>query len=212
MSTQAAVHSIEALKDFRAALALYAEDTLAALSAVDMELRRVTHWLQYDRPAYWQSQIKRRREEVSSARAEVFRRKLSKSGDGSPSVVEQMELLKRAEASLRDAEARAARVKKWGPALQQAVLEYHASTRRLSDLAGGEVPRALAALGRMVDALESYLRVAPPSGASPPPLESIAEAAFGPDTEPAPATGVVPPDPAPMVGGEEPGPETEGPP
>jgi hypothetical protein len=210
MSTQADVHSIEALKDLRAALALYAEDTLAALSAVDMELRRVTHWLQYDRPSYWQNQIKRRREEVSSARADVFRRKLSKTGDGAPSVVEQMELLKRAEAGLRDAEARAVRVKKWGPALQQAVLEYHASTRRLSDLAGGEVPRAMAALGRMVDALESYLRVAPPSGAAPPPLESIAEAAFRPDTEPAPAAEAGPAGPGPAEEREEPGPEAEG--
>ena len=74
MSSQAEVHSIEALKDFRVALALYGEDTLAALGAVEAEVRRTVHWLEQDRPVYWQEQIKRRREQVAAAKSEVFRR------------------------------------------------------------------------------------------------------------------------------------------
>ena len=84
MSSQAEVHSIEALKDFRAVLALYSDDTLAALAAVEAEIRRTTQWLQQDRPVYWQEQIKRGREEVAAAKAEVFRRKLQKKPDYSP--------------------------------------------------------------------------------------------------------------------------------
>jgi hypothetical protein len=174
MSTQAAVHSIEALKDLRVAMALYAEDTLAALGAVDMEVRRTVHWLQHDRRSYWQDQIKRRREQVSIARAEVFRRKIAKRPDYTPAYSEQKEALRTAEASLREAEMRAALVKKWEPALQQAILEYHGSTRRISDLASGDVPRALVMLDRIIDALEAYLRLAPPSGLAAPALESIA--------------------------------------
>jgi hypothetical protein len=192
MSSQAEVHSIEALKDLRVAMALFADDVLGALGGVDMEVRRTVQWLQHDRKAYWQEQIKRRREQVSSAQAEVFRRKLAKTADYTPAYSEQKELLRRAEASLRDAEMRAEFVKKWEPALQQAVLEYHASTRRIKDLAAGDVPRALAVLERMVDALEAYLRVASPGGpAMTSPLESIAGAILGDD--PAAAT----PSPAP---------------
>lgn len=164
MDSQASVHSIDALKDFRTVLALYGDDTLAALGAVESEVRRTLLWLQQDRPYYWQEQIKRRREEVASAKAEVFRRKLQKTGDHSPSVVEQMENLRRAEASLQDAERRLAATRKWQTAFQQAVLEYHASVRRLKDLAAGDVPRAVGLLGRIIDALEAYLREAPPSG------------------------------------------------
>jgi len=164
MSTQADVHSIDALVDLRVSLALFAEDTLSALGAVDMELRRTVQWLQHDRRAYWQEQIKRRREQVAIARAEVFRRKLATRADYTPAYSEQKELLRKAEASLRDAEIRANLVKKWEPALQQAILEYHGSTRRISDLASGDVPRALIVLERMIEALEAYLRVAPPSG------------------------------------------------
>jgi hypothetical protein len=62
MSSQASVHSIDALKDLRVALALYGEDTLAALGAVEAEVRRTQRWLEEERPFYWQEQIKRRRE------------------------------------------------------------------------------------------------------------------------------------------------------
>src|SRR4051812_20992137 len=106
MSSQATVHSVEALKDFRAALALYGDDTLGALGAIEAEVRRTVRWLQQDRPYYWQEQIKRRREQVSLARAEVFRRQLQKRPDYTPAMSEQKENLRRAEASLQEAEKR----------------------------------------------------------------------------------------------------------
>ena len=162
MSTQADVHSIDSLKQLRVALALFSEEALAALGTVDMEVKRTIRWLQHDRREYWQNQIKRRREQVSQAKAEVFRRKLAKTADYTPSMSEQNELLRRAEVSLQDAETRAALVKKWEPALQQAALEYRASTRRISNFASGDVLRAAALLDRLIDALEGYLHVALP--------------------------------------------------
>jgi hypothetical protein len=167
MTTQADVQSIEALKDLRVALALYGEETLSTLSAVEMEIHRTLHWLQYDRPTYWKEQLKRRQEKVSAAKAEVFRRKLAKTADYTPAFTEQKEQLRAAEASLAEAEKRIALVKKWGPLLQQAILEYHASSRRISDIASADVPRAVGKLTRMIDALEAYLRVSPPSGTAP---------------------------------------------
>jgi hypothetical protein len=164
MSSRAEVHSIDALKDFRTALALYSEDTLSALGAVEAEVRRTSQWLQQERPYYWQEQIKRRREQVASAQAEVFRRRLQKTPDYSPSLSEPMEILRRAEASLQDAEKRLLQVRKWQPLFHQAVLEYHGSIQRIKDLAASDVPRALTALTRMIDALEAYLRVTPPPG------------------------------------------------
>jgi hypothetical protein len=174
MSSQATVHSIDALKELRTALALYGEDTLAALGAVEAEVRRTVRWLQEERPYYWQEQIKRRREQVSLAKAEVFRRQLQKRPDYTPPMSEQMDNLRRAEAGLQDAEKRLAMVRKWQPALQHAVLEYHASIQRLKDLAATDVPGAVNLLGRLIDALEAYLRVQPPSGAGIPPATSRA--------------------------------------
>lgn len=164
MSNQAEVHSIDALRDFRAALTLYGEDALAALGAAEAEIRRTVQWLQQERPMYWQEQIKRRRERVAAARADLFRLKLQKTPEHHPSLAEPKERLRVAEASLQDAEKRLMAVRKWQPALNQAVMEYHGSVQRLKDLAATDVPRAAALLARIVEALEAYLQVHPPAG------------------------------------------------
>ena len=212
MSSQATVHSVEALKHFRASLALYGEETLAALGAVEAEVRRTVLWLEQNRPGYWTEQIKRRRELVSQARGEVFRKKLQQRPDYTPPMSEQVENLRKAEASLMDAEKRLAMVRKWQPRLQHAVLEYHASIQRIKDLAATDVPNAALLLGRIVDTIEAYLRVQPPSGAglnaepgagrATPAMESIAIGAIEEDVAQAAAQPA--PTPAP-----EPGP-TEG--
>lgn len=175
MSTQADVRSIDGLKELRVALALFSEDAAAALGAVDSEVRRTLYWLRHDRRDYWQGQIKRRREAVASARAEVFRRNLGKTPDNAPSMSEPKELLRRAEAGLREAEARAALVKKWEPELSRAALEYRAGTRRIRSIASGDVVRATALLGKLIDAIEGYLRVALPTGSGTPPLVTLVD-------------------------------------
>ena len=172
MSTQASVHSIDALKDLRAALALFSEDVLAALGTVDMEIRRTVQWLQHDRRTYWQNQIKRRKEQVAMAQAEVFRRKPATRPDHARDQ-RAKEILARAEAVACDAEA-CCHGQEWEPALQLAILEYRGTTRRIKTLGSSDALRAVALLVRMVDALEAYLRVTAPSGATVSPLESFA--------------------------------------
>jgi len=178
MSGQAEVHSIEALKDFRAALALYGEDALAALGAVEAEIRRTIAWLHQDRPVFWLERIKRLRERVASAKSDLFRLSLQKTPEHHPSLGEAKERLRLAQAALADAEKRLTLVRKWQPALQQAILEYHGSVQRLKDLTSIDTPRAVAQLARLIEALEAYLQIQPPAGAPGdvhrPALEAIA--------------------------------------
>jgi hypothetical protein len=191
MGEQASVHSIEAIGGFRAALATFAEEVEAALGAVDMEVRRAVQWVQYDRRNFWQEQIKRRREAVASARSDLFRKQLQKKADHAPDMTEQKEALRLAEVRLRDAEQRVVLIKKWEPALLQAMLEYRASTRRIKACAA-DAPRAIFVLGRMVEALEAYLREAPPTLGEPAPIGAIVGPALPDDAwaEPAPADDV----------------------
>jgi hypothetical protein len=180
MSSQAAVHSIDELKNFRVALALYGEDTLGTLGAVEAEVRRTLRWLDEERPAYWQDQIKRRREQVAMARSDVFRKNLQKRADYTPAMSEQKDALRKAEASLQDAEKRLTLVRKWQPAFKHAVLEYHASVQRIKDLAAGDVPSAVNLMTRIIDSLEAYLRVAPPADLGPGASASVADRAPAP--------------------------------
>ena len=105
-------------------------------------MRRTLRWLEEERPAYWHDQIKRRREQVAMARADVFRKQSSEAARLQPGDV-------RAEGSPAQGRGQPARRREaagHGPevaaALRHAVLEYHASVQRLKDLAAGDVPSA----------------------------------------------------------------------
>src|SRR5579864_6321513 len=112
MSDTARVLSIDTIKDFRAALCRFGEDTKNALGAVDMQIRRTTDWLLHDRPMYWQMEIKRRKEELSEANAELFRRKLQAGHGREVHDSEQKEAVRMAQRRLVEAEEKLETVKK----------------------------------------------------------------------------------------------------
>ena len=166
MSNQADVRSIDALKDFRAVLALYAEEAQGALGSAKMAAKRSLYWLRHDRKMFWAEQIRRRRLMVAEARAELNRRSISASKEHSMAITEARELVRKAESALREAESKAALVKKWEPMLQIAVGELYASLRRITDLTSTDVARASMLLGKLIDSLEAYAREAPPAALS----------------------------------------------
>ena len=150
MSSQAAVHSIDELKNFRVALALYGEDTLGNLgrgrggSAPDAAVARGGATGLLAGPDQAAAGAGGTGPGRCFPRA-IFRRR----PDYNPAMSEQKEALRKAEASLQDAEKRLVMVRKWQPMLRHAVLEYHASVQRLKDLAAGDVPSAVNLLTRI---------------------------------------------------------------
>jgi capsule polysaccharide export protein KpsE/RkpR len=158
--SQANVRSVEALKDFKNALIAYAEEARNALNGVDMEVRRTRDWLDRDQLMYWQTQVKKRNEMVSQARADLFRRQISQGNSGSVSDSDQKEALRIAIQRLRNAEEKLAKVKKWGPVLDHAIAEYNSAARPLGDRISGDLVNSLALLDRMAfDGVELQLFV-----------------------------------------------------
>lgn len=168
MSQSANVKSIGALHDFKIALANFAEDARNALSGTEMEVRRGRNWLLRDQLGFWQAQVKRRSEEVSTARTELHRRRLSQQGSDSISDTEQKENLRIAQRRLEEAERKVGLCKKWAPVLEHAISEYHSASQPLGDHLSGGLVNSMTLLDRMVATLESYLAVAPPSAPAMP--------------------------------------------
>ena len=77
MSQSANVTSIEAIKEFRSSLCRFGEDVQNALGVAEMEIRRALGWVLHEQPTYWQMRIKRRKQDLSDAQAELFRREAS---------------------------------------------------------------------------------------------------------------------------------------
>ncbi len=161
--SQANVRSVDALKDFKNALINYAEEARNALSGVDMDVRRTRDWLERDQLAFWQMQVKKRNEQVSQARADLFRRQISQSGSDSVSDSDQKEALRLAIMRLRQAEEKLEKVRRWGPILQHAISEYNSASRPLGDRIAGDLVASLALLDRMVASLDAYMAIKAPT-------------------------------------------------
>jgi capsule polysaccharide export protein KpsE/RkpR len=193
MSQGANVRSVDAIRDFKVALINFAEEATVALGSTEMEIRQIRNWLLRDQLSYWQAQIKRGQERVSTTRADLFRRKLSQSNSDAISDTEQKEALRAAERQLRQAEEKVAIIKKWIPVFEHALSEYHSQSQPLGDRLSGSFAATLSLLDRMLASLDAYLAMAPPTAPVVPRLRAGDE-----ETEstvastPASATAVVP--------------------
>ena len=163
MSKSARVLSVEALRDFRLSMVNFVEEGRNALSGVDMELRRMRDWLERDQLGYWQSQVKRRSEDVMNARSELARRKIAAQGSDTISDTEQKERLREAMRRLRVAEEKVALVKRLIPQLHHTIAEYKSCSSPLSDHLNGGMEKSIHRLGAMIKSLEDYLALSAPS-------------------------------------------------
>ncbi len=157
MSRSANVLSVQALKDFRVAMANFAEEARSSLGGVDMELRRTRDWLERDQLGYWQAQIKKRSEVLQQARADLHKRQLSQQGSDAVSDSDQKEAVREAQKRLRKAEEMVALVKRLIPQLHHAIDEYHSHSQPLGDHISGGFEKSMAGLEKMILAVESYL-------------------------------------------------------
>jgi len=163
MSRSANVLSVEALKDFKLVMCNFAEEARNSLSGVDMELRRMRDWLERDQLGFWQSQVKKRSEELMQARSDLHRRKISQQGSDAVSDADQKEALREATRRLRVAEEKVAVVRKLIPFLHHAIDEYHSHSQPLGDHLAGGFEKSLFGLGKMIESLEAYLALKAPT-------------------------------------------------
>ena len=70
------VSSIDVLRSVRDAFVLFADDSRNALGSMESEIRRAIDWLTHDQRIYWQTEVKRRTEKLSSAKAELHRKQI----------------------------------------------------------------------------------------------------------------------------------------
>ena len=178
MSELARVHSIEAIRTFRDQLAAFIEDARHALDATDMEIRRSTNWLSQDMFQYWRGEIKRRNQEVSSARVALHRKQMMKASAATAYDTDEKEAVQKATRRLREAEIKADLVKRWIPNWQHAVSEYQGHGRPMGDTLAGDLQKAMILLQRMTEALDAYVATAPPSVPRSAPVETPKESSL----------------------------------
>ena len=150
------VRSIDALRDWYAALQGYGEMLAEALAGVEMELRRAREWIEEQRQR-WQQAVRDCEEEVTRAKAELSQRKLPRWDGRDPDCTVQEKNLRRAKARLDHAEEQVEKCRYWMNKMPQVVDEvYNGKARRLSNFLEEDLAKGLAVLSRRLAALEAY--------------------------------------------------------
>jgi DNA repair exonuclease SbcCD ATPase subunit len=171
MGTEARVHAVDALDDFRVAWLAFRADAQEALDSLRQETRRAFDWLA-DRRAWWLHQARECQEAVVQARSVLVRKQTVFASDRVPDCTEEIKALRKAQARLEHAEEKAEACRAWQTKLARAVEEFDGPTHQLGGILDGEFPRAAALLERLRAALDAYLSLT----AGPSRAESVARA------------------------------------
>jgi len=159
MSRSARVRSFDALQHLAAAVREFAQEASVALDDLGMDLHRAIQWLQYDQEEYWAQQLRVARQEVAEAKVNLERRKIFKVGDHEPSCREEKMALEAAKRRMETARRKLEAVQRWTRLLEHESMECRSAVGPLAHWLQTDVPRAIALLKRMGQALESYAGV-----------------------------------------------------
>ncbi len=162
MSDSANVTSIEAIADFKGALLRFEEGAAHALSALQQEIYRALDWLENDRPAYWQEQIRTGHDKVTETRVNYERCRMQTVGGQRPACLEEKEAWRSAKQRLATAQEKLETVRRWTIKVHQEVDEYRGRIGRLQRCIETDVPQMVALLERMLDSLDAYASVSRP--------------------------------------------------
>lgn len=156
MDRQANVQSIAALHRFRAALDVYQARVHDAWIALTMETRRAVDWVDHDRSAYWLTEMRSAAEALAEAANLLERKQMTTKTADRPACAEEKETVHRARQRWQHAEDRLRAVEHWRRVVQHQADEFRGVIAKLAHLVETDLPKATAALDRMVEALERY--------------------------------------------------------
>jgi hypothetical protein len=157
------VQSKGAISDFRAALSTFVVEARQALAALAMEARRAQEYITHDQAQAWQSEARRSHEEVAQCNLAIHNaRTFKRIGEYTPSCIDEKKDLDRAERRLRLAEAKIEAVRHWGRVSEQAIREFQARLAQFISILDGDLPKAIAAMERILASLDQYFAVQAP--------------------------------------------------
>lgn len=161
MNPGADVTSLDALREWYAALNTFRDEALGSLSAVAQEVQRAQSWVD-DQLFDWQRELRRCMEALAQARAELANRRFPDFTGRIPDCSVQEKNVRRAEAHLEFVEGQIEICRRWRIQLPREVEDvYDGPAHRLNNFLTGEFLRAIARLDQQIISLEAYMDLKP---------------------------------------------------
>ena len=158
MSAQqsANVHSVDAIKDVRAALIRFQERATTAMGDLRQKIDRTVAWLELDRPNYWREQERQAFDLLASTRVAFDTCRLRTVAGRRPDCIEEKNALERAKRRMEYVREKQQVVTKWMVQSGKEASEFRSRTSSFLRSLETDVPLMIAQLGRMIDAIEGY--------------------------------------------------------
>ena len=165
MGQSANVTSVDAIRQFAAAVIAFQEEARLCLTTLDSQLRQILFWLERDRPGFWKREIENCIRDISDARVRLHQCRMRRMGDFRPSCIEEVKDLEAAQKAMEFGQKQIPNVKRWNIEAAHEGNEYHGRAAQLVQSIEREIPRLLAILAFTIDRLEAYAAVTTPGGA-----------------------------------------------
>jgi DNA repair exonuclease SbcCD ATPase subunit len=169
MSGSARVTSIGVLQLVQSSLQKFRGESSAALDDLSAEIRRVSEWIHNDRKEYWTRELRRRWEAVSQARLQLQQARSSRRVAGREAdCIDEERALDRAKRRMEEAEEKVRAVQHWTLAIDRAIDEFQRNRNKFAVWLDTDLPKAVAALRRMSEALDDYISLEAPQASGLP--------------------------------------------
>jgi hypothetical protein len=165
MAAGAKITSTEAVRYFKVAMLDYEAQLRDTVAQLELDLRRVLDWVDHERPRYWAQAARKASDALVAARRALERAELSIRPEDKRSCYEQKLAYDQAKRRLGLTEKKVRDVRKWRVMLHQEGDDFLGHVGRLNNYLDIELPRAVAALERMAQALDKYTELTSPGAA-----------------------------------------------
>jgi hypothetical protein len=155
----ARVTSLEALVEFRAALATFLERARSAVGSLRQETHRTLLWLEQEQPRYWAEEVRRAFDRVAAARGAYDACRLRTVAGHRSACIEEQQALRKAQRRVEYCQSQVDVVRRWSQTARDQGDEFFGKIGPLERMLEHEVPLMIALMERMIDSIEAYVAV-----------------------------------------------------
>jgi chromosome segregation ATPase len=159
MASSANVTSIDAIRQIRLALQQFQTDAQNALMQLELEGRRPVAWIDGDRAPYWEREVRKASDRLSEARIALEKAEVTTSAEETKYAYDERKALEKAKRRLRLCEEKIQKVKRWRSVIHKETEVFQAQLAKLQRYLEHDLTQSIAALGRMAEALDRYIRL-----------------------------------------------------
>lgn len=163
MTRSANVKSVDAVRQFAAAVVQFREEAKLCVTQLEMEMRKVIGWLERDRPGFWKREAEMCDRRQAEARISLHRCRMRRVGDFRPTCFEEQKAVEHYKQQWKHAQQQLHVVKHWTIAAHQEADEYYGRAVQLIQTLERDIPRLIALLQHSIENLEHYNKVQLPS-------------------------------------------------